>query len=69
MNTELKKAKEAIRKIERFCKGRPIPSINDVNVFIDAEDLSIYKNFAQHFISAIWEAEWVLHTKRLNKNR
>ena len=69
MNTELKKAKEAIRKIERFCKSRPMPSAPQVDVFIETEGLKKYKTFAHHLIRAIWEAEWILHAKKINKTR
>lgn len=69
MNTELKKAKEAIRKIERFCKSRPMKSEPEIDAFIESENLLEYKTFAHHLIFSVWEAEWILHTKKINKSR
>lgn len=69
MNTELKKAKEAIRKIERFCKSRPMPSVKEVEELVDREGLKEYKAFANHFIAAVHASEWILHTKKINKSR
>ena len=69
MNTELKKAKEAIRKIERFCKSRPMPTSEEVDEYLKSEGLTQYQNFAAQFCSAIWAKEWILHTKKINKSR
>jgi len=69
MNTELKKAKEAIRKIERFCKSRPMPPHEEVDEFLKSEGLTQFADFATHFVSAVWAKEWILHTKKINKSR
>ena len=69
MNTELRKAKEAIRKIERFCKSRPMPVRPEISEFLQSENLTEYEDFAQHLMSAIYAKEWILHTKKINKSR
>jgi len=69
MNTELKKAKEAIRKIERFCKSRPMPIKPEVMDFLKSEKLELYAEYAELLLAAIWAAEWILHTKKINKSR
>jgi len=69
MNTELKKAKEAIRKIERFCKSRPTPTPEEVDEFLKSEGLTQYSAFATSFSNAVWSKEWILHTKKINKSR
>lgn len=69
MNAELKKAKEAIRKIERFCKSRPMPTPTQVSKFVESENIEEYDKYAQEFINSQWTAEWILHTKKINKSR
>ena len=69
MNPELKKVKINLKKIEKFCKSRPTPSGRDVDAFIMSEKLDEYKEFATHTISAVWAAEWLMHSKKINKSR
>lgn len=69
MNNELKKAKLNLRKIEKFCNSRPLPSVRDVDTFIMSENLSEYKEFATATINAVHAAEWILHQKKINKYR
>ena len=69
MNQNLKEAKQNLKKIEHFCKSRPIPSVTDVARFVEESDLHEYKEFALNIIGAVWAAEWVLHSKKINKSR
>ena len=69
MNQNLKEAKQNLKKIEHFCKSRPIPSVTDVTKFVEDEDLHEYKEYALNMIGAVWAAEWVLHSKKINKSR
>jgi len=69
MNANLKEAKANLKKIEQFCKSRPIPSVTDVTKFVEEEDLHEYKEYALNIIGAVWAAEWVLHSKKINKSR
>ena len=69
MNQNLKEAKQNLKKIEHFCKSRPIPSVTDVAKFVEEEDLHEYKEYALNTIGAVWAAEWVLHSKKINKSR
>jgi hypothetical protein len=69
MNANLKEAKQNLKKIEQFCKSRPIPSVTDVTKFVEDENLHEYKEYALNIIGAVWAAEWVLHSKKINKSR
>lgn len=69
MNNELKKARVTLREIEKICKARPLLSPEDVDSYIYENNLQEYSEFASHTIRAAWAAEWVLHTKRINKSR
>ena len=69
MNNQLKEAKSNLKKIEHFCKSRPIPSVSDVVKFVEYENLHEYKEYALNTIGAVWAAEWVLHSKKINKSR
>ena len=69
MNNELKQAKLNLRKIEKFCNSRPLPSVRDVDTFIMSEGLSEYNEFATATITAVHEAEGILHSKKINKYR
>ncbi|NCB85377.1 MAG: hypothetical protein EOM44_12930 [Bacteroidia bacterium] len=69
MNNELKQVKINLRKIEKFCKSRPLPSVRDVDFFIQSEKLDEYKEFATATITSVHAAEWLLHQKKINKYR
>ena len=69
MNQQLKEVKLNLRKIKAFCKSRPIPSVSDVAKFVEDENLHDYKEFALNYIGSVWAAEWVMHSKRINKTR
>jgi hypothetical protein len=69
MNANLKEAKQNLKKIEQFCKSRPIPSVTDVVKFVEEENLHEYKEYALNVIGAVWAAEWVLHSKKINRSR
>lgn len=69
MNNELKKAKVTLREIEKMCKKRPLPSPSEISDYIRENKLDEYYEFASQTILAAWAAEWILHTKRINKSR
>ena len=69
MNNELKKARVKLREIEKMCKARPLPTPEDIDNYIYTNNLQEYSEFASHVIRASWVAEWILHTKRINKSR
>lgn len=69
MNKELRQVKDDLQKINKYCESRPTPSVRMVEDFVTESGLSDYKDYAQHVIAAIWAAEWIMHTKRVNKSR
>lgn len=69
MNSELKMAKVKLREIEKMCKARPLQTPSEISDYIRENNLDEYYEFASHTIRAAWAAEWILHTKRINKSR
>lgn len=69
MNNELKKARVKLREIEKMCKSRPLPTFSEISDYIRENNLDEYAEFASHTIRASWAAEWILHTKKINKSR
>lgn len=69
MNSELKMAKVKLREIEKMCKSRPLKSPSEISDYIHGNNLDEYYEFAHQMIRASWAAEWILHTKRINKSR
>lgn len=69
MNTELKKARVKLREIEKVCKKRPLKTPEEIKMMLEESGLFEYVDFGHHTSAAAWAAEWILHTKRINKSR
>ena len=68
MTEALKKTKEDIKKIERYCE-RPIPSVKELDLFIKSNGLEDYELFANSYLQAVTQKEWHFYQKKINKSR
>ena len=69
MNPKLKAVKENLKKIDRFCTSHPSPSDMDLNMFIQQNELNMFQNYADSFLAAVREKEWLLYQNKINKSR
>lgn len=69
MNNELKKAKNDLRKIEQFCKSRPMKSPHELRLFLTENDLIDLLEIAalQHELEG--KKAYFLYTKKINRAR
>ena len=69
MNSDLSKMKQDFKKIKQFIDGRPMPSQVDLTVFLNENNLQQYSKFAEHYLIARHEFEFLCFTKKINKHR
>lgn len=69
MNATLKKTKEDIKKIERYCFDRPIPSLKDLEQYLKLNNFEEYDFFAKSYLQAVTQKEWHFYQKKINKSR
>jgi hypothetical protein len=69
MNPALKKVKVNLKKIDQYCNGRPIPTVTELNVFIQENELFDLQKYADSVMASVREREWLFYQNKINKSR
>jgi hypothetical protein len=69
MNERLKSTKENLKKIERFCKGRPMPDKLELEIFLRENELESLKDYSFRLLEIQQMRGAILHNLKINKSR
>ena len=69
MNNELKKAKSDIRRIELFCRSKPMKTPTELIEFIFNNGMEELKEIAYLIHELEGKKAYYLYTKKVNKSR